>query len=145
MKLHLLILIFFVVLLSGCCIRPWRYEPSYPKDAKLGWQENNGKLSGRFVLKKGEYTEYKGLCVEVIEIFDNNCIDAFEHSPVFVKLKFVKMPEKQTICEESIVEGSFGTGGSQCDDLKNFGIFGMGSRGINVSEGWADFGLENLD
>jgi len=135
-------------MLSGCCIRPNRNEPSYPKNAQLGWREKGTekkKISGHFVLKKGEHTEYGGLRVEVTDIIDNNCIGASESNPIFAKLKFTKTAEQKIMCEDARVETSAGLISSSCEWLREFGIEFIGVRAINVRENWVDFEFRSIE
>jgi hypothetical protein len=145
---ELFLLLFISLWLNGCCIKLSRNEPDYPKNSNLGWRDSNikeRKIAGHFVLKKGEQTEYSGLRVEVIDIIDNNCLGAFERSPILVKLKFTKTAYQKVVCEETRVETSSGMIGSSCEELREFGIEFIGVRAINVRENWADFELSGLD
>ena len=143
MKLLTFVLIVASMWLSGCSLRPSRDEPPYPKEVQQIWHENNSKLSGSFLLRKGEYTEYKGLRIELVDIINNNYIWDQEPSRLFIKIKFVKMPEQKLICEETPYEGSYKMISPPCDPLKEFGIEGIGVGKVNFRESWAEFDVKN--
>jgi hypothetical protein len=138
--------ILFCLLISfeGCCIKPSRQQPTYPAGAKLGW--NNGpseKLTGSFVLKKGESTQFGDVQVTVEDIVDHNCSFDWEKSPIWVKLKFQSISNPSSGCEIGPVEGSSFRLGPSCAWLKKFDIQSVGVRAINTIENWAYFDVKD--
>jgi len=140
MKILFLLLITFSLFEVGCCIRPSRTEPTYPKNVELGWVQKDGRNYGRFVLKKGEHVEINKLRIEVIEIVDDNCIGQRESSPRFATFKFINLSDGQTICKDIVVE----TQSSMiiCNEVKELGFNYIGVYAINFTDGWVDFEIK---
>lgn len=134
----------FTLILSlwqqGCC-GAQHTEPAYPKDA-LGWrdyEEGTTKFRGSFVLKKGESTDNGKIKIKVIDLLAPKCTgDAGDFSArARVKLLFCKQTDEAVLYSDIFPE----SGGGNVYVPDEFGIFGVGVRGINLKEGWVFFVL----
>jgi hypothetical protein len=140
MKGLLSLLILLNVFCSGCCTRS-RIDAPYPTNVELGWKSNDkGGSYGRFVLKKGEFTDISGIRIEVVNIVpSSNCINSPEYMPPYGLLKFTRLSDKKNLCEVIAQEGRSGHLRGCEGELYKLGIEYYGVEGINLKEGWIDF------
>jgi hypothetical protein len=129
--------------LQGCCPGS-RREPTYPTDAG-GWRDSqNGttKLRGSFVLRKGEHTDNGKLQITVSDLLPPECTgDAGDFAArARVKLKFVRLSDEHVLCSDIFPENGGGELIGGCAGIpREFGVFGVGARAINLKEGWVHF------
>ena len=126
------------VWMLGCCGRQ-HTDPPYPQDV-YGWRdykEGTNKLRGCFVLKEGASTDNGKVKITVLKILAPECTgDAGDFSArARVTLQFCSFTDQKVLCEETFPE----SGGLQIHIPDEFGISGVGVRGINLREAWVFF------
>lgn len=129
----------------GCCPNRHAVEPLYPKD-ELGWKDSDSgflgvRIKGRFVLRKGEATDNGKVQIKVLEIIPPRpCAEAagFD-AQARVRFQFVRMSDKQVLCEDVFAENGGGNINPCGESVAKLGVSGIGVHGINLKEGWVYF------
>lgn len=133
----LILLIIGLSLFSGCyCRMKSNPEPSYPQHI-TGWKyyEKDGVgIMGELILKKGESTNNGKVEIKIVDIIPENlCAEPMvDEGKRRVKIQFKRMSDNKVVCE-----GTFP--GRSCSDneLDEFRIFSVGTRGISIKDQWA--------
>src|SRR5215211_5742980 len=105
MKTLVITLALICTFINGCCPKQNRLEPSYPKDVS-GWEgskDKDGKVSRKFVLKKGETTDNGEIQIKLSEIIEPNpCAEGgtFQRQ-ARARIQFIRLSDQKIICNDT--------------------------------------------
>jgi len=130
-----------VIWLAACC-GSQHDEPIYPRNVD-GWRDfkdGTTKLRGSFVLSKGASTDNGLIKIKVLDLLAPECTgDAGDFSArARVILGFYRVTDEFLLCSETFPEN----GGGNLPLPAEFGIFGVGIRGINLRDNWVYFFID---
>lgn len=140
-----------LVIVAACylplCCRSGRVDPARPDKAE-GWREHREQgvhVLGSFILKIGEATDNTKIQVKLLSILPHDpcASDGSLFTAPRARMQFVRVADKQVLCEENFSEGSNTVlGGSFCGGgVTSLGVGAINIRSINEKEEWTHFDL----